>query len=402
MKKLLTLFVLLFLLSGFTVFAAEATVLDVAGTLSAEDKTVTVEISIDAAEAFCGCSFNLVYDNEVLDIVSVTGGDVVKSATAIINDSYAENSIRVVSASAVELPKSGNIITAVFSYEKIDKKSVAFEIENCKIMGVDSSKISHKINNTATIVFEVEDNETTTEATTEITTESTTTGGTSKPSGGTSKPSGGNKPDKDKEEVTTTAKQETPAAPEEDPEVFLMSFDDVSEKDWFYDSVKYAYEQKLMNGTGENEFSPNTGLTRAMLVTILYRVEKEPRCEIAQFADVAKDTWYTNSVSWASENGIVKGVGDGKFAPDANITREQIALILYNYAKLKGNAVAAAADLSVYSDAASVSSWATDAVKWAVGEGIIKGRSASTLESQGHATRAEAATMLVRYLEYIK
>ena len=271
MKKLIAFIISFLMLACFAVSAKDAAVLEAVGTLSAEEKTITVKIGIDSTEAFCGCSFNLTYDNELLDVVSVTSGDVVKNATVIINDKYADNAIRVVSASAMELPKSGNIITAVFSYEKIEGTTVEFDIENCKIMAIDSSKISYEFNNTAKFVFESEAPETTTETTTESTTA---------PSGGTSKPSGGStsKPSSGKAEVTTTAKQEIPAEPKEDPEVFLMSFTDVSEKDWFYENVKYAYEQKLMNGVGENEFAPNSGLTRAMLVTILYRVEKEPVC----------------------------------------------------------------------------------------------------------------------------
>ena len=178
-----------------------------------------------------------------------------------------------------------------------------------------------------------------------------------------------------------------------------MSFSDVADSDWFYDSVKYVYEQKLMNGVSVTEFAPNANLTRAMLVTILYRIENEPLCGDPLFEDVEKDMWYTKSIAWASENNIVKGVGEGLFAPNANITREQIAVILYNYANFKNESTDNKATLDKYTDNTLVSVWAEDAIEWAVGEGIITGKTVTTLEPQGQATRAEAATMLMRYLK---
>lgn len=185
---------------------------------------------------------------------------------------------------------------------------------------------------------------------------------------------------------------------DEDYEVFLMSFIDVANSDWFYDSVRYVFEQKLMNGISVTEFAPNANLTRAMLVTILYRIENEPLCGYSLFEDVEKDMWYSKSIAWASENNIVKGVGEGMFAPNANITREQIAVILYNYANFKNKSTDNKATLDKYADNSSVSVWAEDAIEWAVSEGIITGKTLTTLEPLGQATRAEAATMLMRYI----
>jgi len=175
-------------------------------------------------------------------------------------------------------------------------------------------------------------------------------------------------------------------------------FSDIKPNDWFYSAVKYVSENGLMMGTGTN-FEPNTAINRAMLVTILYRLEGEPAVNYKNtFNDVAENQWYTDAVIWASENGIVSGYGGGLFGPTDNITREQFAAILYRYAAIKGYDTNATADVSSYTDATSISSWAVTAMKWANAEGLITGRTATTLDPSGDATRAEAAAILMRFI----
>ena len=182
--------------------------------------------------------------------------------------------------------------------------------------------------------------------------------------------------------------------------VWSNPFSDVKDTDWFYDAVKFVSSQGLMNGTGANTFAPNANLTRAMLVTILYRAEGEPTVSgNGGFTDVPSGQWYTDAIAWAAANGIVNGVGDEKFDPNGNITREQLATILHRYTSLKGGDVTATTDLASYTDAAEISSWATDAMKWANATGLITGRSATTLAPKGTATRAEVATILMRYIQ---
>jgi len=190
---------------------------------------------------------------------------------------------------------------------------------------------------------------------------------------------------------------------DETPLAGALPFNDVAEDDWFYDSVKYGFENKLMNGLAEDEFVPNLELSRAMLVTILYRQAGEP--DIAGgspgFNDVPDGEWYSDAVAWAAEIGVVNGYGDGSFGPHDNITREQFALIMYNYAKWLELDVAAVAILDDYADADKIADWALEAMRWAVAEDLIKGRSDTELAPKGTATRAEAATILMRFVEQI-
>lgn len=179
-----------------------------------------------------------------------------------------------------------------------------------------------------------------------------------------------------------------------------MPFTDVRTSDWFYDPVKYVYEEGLMTGTGATAFAPNVTTTRAMIVSILYRLEGGPVVSgnSSPFNDVHTSDWYYDAVRWAERTGVVGGVGDGRFAPNTAITREQLAAMLMNYANYKHQNVSARADLSRYSDADRVSAWAEDAVAWANAEGYISGMTATTIAPQGSATRAQVAAILQRYL----
>lgn len=179
-----------------------------------------------------------------------------------------------------------------------------------------------------------------------------------------------------------------------------MPFTDVRTSDWFYDPVKYVYEEGLMTGTGATAFAPNVTTTRAMIVSILYRLEGGPAVSgnSSPFNDVHTSDWYYDAVRWAERTGVVGGVGGGRFAPNTAITREQLAAMLMNYANYKHQNVSARADLSRYSDADRVSAWAEDAVAWANAEGYISGMTATTIAPQGSATRAQVAAILQRYL----
>ena len=177
-----------------------------------------------------------------------------------------------------------------------------------------------------------------------------------------------------------------------------MSFTDVNEGDWFYDVVLYAYENGLMTGVSATEFAPNQTTTRGMIVSMLARLEGVTNAEDAGFADVAENDWYATAVNWAASVGVVNGYEDNTFRPNAPITREQMAAILYNYADYKGYDVSARADLSDYADAASISSWAEDVLAWANAEGLINGMTATTIDPQGATTRAQTAAMFERFL----
>ena len=170
----------------------------------------------------------------------------------------------------------------------------------------------------------------------------------------------------------------------------------------YHEGVDYALTNGLMNGVGGGKFEPDGQLTRAQLVTVLYRAAGEPDTgkQVNPFTDVADDAWYTKAVIWAANNGIVNGVAKNTFAPDDSITREQIAAMLYRYAGAK----AVKEDkLSAFPDAAKVSDWAKEALNWAVAGGLINGvadaNGTASLEPQATATRAQIATILMRWLE---
>ena len=179
-----------------------------------------------------------------------------------------------------------------------------------------------------------------------------------------------------------------------------LPFPDVTEGDWFYDAVRCAYETGLMDGVGDSLFAPNSETTRAQLATILYRLEGEPEVSgTSGFSDVAAGIWYTDAVAWAAENGIVNGTTDTTFAPGEDITREQLVTVLYRYAEAKGYDVSTRADLSAYPDADQIQSYAAESVAWAVAEGLIQGFEDNTLRPAGNATRAQIATILMRFCE---
>ena len=180
-----------------------------------------------------------------------------------------------------------------------------------------------------------------------------------------------------------------------------LPFVDVKPTDWFYEAVAYVYQNGLMNGTGATAFSPNISTTRAMIVTILWRLEGEPEVDYAMtFADVAADTWYTEAVRWAASEGIVEGYSKTAFGPNDPITREQLAAALWRYAKYQELDVSVGEDTNIlsYTDAAEISEYAIPAIQWACGSGLMEG-SNGALTPKGYATRAQVATMLMRWMK---
>lgn len=184
------------------------------------------------------------------------------------------------------------------------------------------------------------------------------------------------------------------AAQETDPD---FPFADVAKGSWYYEGVRYAYENGLMSGTGEGTFSPDLPTSRGMLVTILYRLAGSPAAGSASFTDVAQGQWYADGVAWASANGVVSGYPDGSFRPNDTITREQMAAILYQYARIQGKLDDSRADLSIFSDLDSLSAYAKEPMSWAVAQGLFSGVSADTLAPGGSTTRAQAAVILTAF-----
>ena len=179
------------------------------------------------------------------------------------------------------------------------------------------------------------------------------------------------------------------------------SFNDILPSAWYYDAVRYVYENGLMNGVGDNRFDPSGTTNRAMVVTILWRLEGSPVVSYAMdYSDVASGLWYTEAVRWATANSIVNGYDNG-FHPGDAITREQLSAILYRYAQYKGYDVTVGDDLSGYTDASSVAGWAQDSMEWSVGAGLINGITSTTIVPQGSAIRAQVAAILMRFVENV-
>ena len=205
-------------------------------------------------------------------------------------------------------------------------------------------------------------------------------------------------PSADVKITATFAKDPDWTEPEEPATDVSDIFLDIAANAWYKDAVQYAYAGGLMTGVSANEFAPEATTTRAMIVSMLARLEGVESAESAGFADVAADDWYATAVNWAAASGITSGTGDGNFSPNTAITREQLAAILMNYAQYKGQDVSARATLDTYNDATAISSWANDVMSWAVAEGLISGVTSDELQPQGNATRAQVAAILERFL----
>ena len=187
---------------------------------------------------------------------------------------------------------------------------------------------------------------------------------------------------------------------DENPDTGANPFTDVSEKDWFYGDVMFVYENGLMLGTSKTLFSPHGTATRGMMATILWRMEGSPAPKGKNsFTDVEAGKWYADAITWTAENGIFAGYGKDKFGPDDPITREQLAAIFYRYADYKGYDLTVKGNLDKFKDADKITDYAKTAMQWAVGSGLVKGKSGNLLDPQGTATRAEIAAMLHRFIE---
>ena len=204
-----------------------------------------------------------------------------------------------------------------------------------------------------------------------------------------------------KEDIKEDEKTEEELLEPQKPEFTENTYSDVKKTDWHYDAVKYAYENNLMTGTG-NGFEPDTKMTRAMLVTVLYRLHGTPKTsQTSDFSDIEKGAWYEESVLWASENNIVLGINNTEFAPNQELSREQMAVILYRYANSIGINTNTSSNLDKYLDKEEISNWAVDALIWANSVGLINGMDDNKISPKESATRAQIATILMRFCETI-
>ncbi len=223
-----------------------------------------------------------------------------------------------------------------------------------------------------------------------------------KPSGG----GGGSRPSNTKPaETTKPTEAGKPAEPgQSGPEVAQTpDFKDVRPGQWYSQAIDYVCRRGLMNGMADGNFAPGAGTTRGMLVTMLFRLEGAEAVgnSPAVFSDVPTGQWFSEAVAWASSNAVVSGFADGRFGPNQNITREQLAAVLYRYAKLKGVDVSAKGDLGAFADRNEIADWAQEPLQWAVGCGLLNGNADGSLDPAGNATRAQVAAILMRFCEQL-
>ncbi len=358
-KKTIVFICILFAITISQVFAkGTVALLKVLPTVTNNEVSVSVEYT---NANMCGGSFNFIYDATALRLVSIEEGETIKETSHFINPEFAEGAIRINWVSTTEMPADGIFLNIKFEMLNETFKKSDIGIEKLKIADGDGNKQDAEY----TVVYDVSKEPEPTPS---------------------ARPSSGNFVAKQENEIKSSV---TP-----------ILFTDISENDWFYESVKYVVENKLMNGISEDEFAPNNTLTRAMLVTVLYRNAGEPAVNKSiPFADVDMGSWYANAVVWAKQNGIVNGVNEANFAPDNNITREQIAAIMFRFAQYKGMDAVTLEENLQFTDSKKISEYAVSAMNWAVGKGLMKGKSTTTINPKDNATRAEIAAILQRFIE---
>ena len=177
-----------------------------------------------------------------------------------------------------------------------------------------------------------------------------------------------------------------------------LPFTDIYEGDWYADCAEFAYDYSLFSGTSDSLFSPNMTMTRAMMVQVLYNYEEPEEASASGFSDVAADAWYADAVGWAAENDIVSGMGNGRFAPEQNVSREQAAVILYNYCSYADFDLPQSKAYLSFSDQSRISSWAAEAVQFMYCGEVINGRTDGSFDPGGNASRAEVASMFMNLL----
>ena len=406
MKKYLIAVLVLIMAIFAPVYAEDSTVFTVEPSVS--NGIVTIAVTYTGNLTMQGGNFDIIYDNEKMQYESAVKGASVKNALTVLNEELTDNTIRFVWASEDLMAENGEILSLKFvlngEFENSYLKVGNFEICNMNGQTIKDAIMSIKGVEGSTIysgqITEAEDKKEEDAPATDTKPEETQPEDT-KPVEN-SKPAGGGTI---KNDGVATQKPETNEADETLPldkvpseEETALGFMDVAESDWFFNSVKYAKENKLMSGVSETEFAPSASVTRAMLVVVLHRIEGEPQIGDAAFNDVESGQWYTNAVAWAANEGIVNGVGDGKFAPNTDITREQIATILYKYSQKKSTVEAASIGI-IAPDRDKISDWAMEGMSWAVAEKLITGKDGGVLDPGGKATRAEIATILMRFLQ---
>lgn len=351
---------------SFSVFAASDTntfALDASATSVNSGETVEIEISISNNSGIAGLVLDLAYDTDAFtfDENASSAGSVIKNGSAqyVVNPDQ-NGQIRIATMSSENFTGNGSLFSLEF--EAVAAGTYSFELTVQEIISENLNDLDYNSDDTTVSV---------------------------KVSGSA---------------VESTTPAPLPPEVTETPEIppaLSLSFSDVPETHWAYSYIQNVVKQGLFTGISNTQFGPDMNVTRGMFVTVLYSHAGAPAADPSTFSDVSASAWYAKSVSWASKQGIVSGIGDNKFGPELSITREQLALILYQYAK--GTSPGTEAYVRMfYPDGKDIHNWALTAMSWAVNEGLISGKTGNRLAPQDTATRAEVAVIMQNFVNLTK
>lgn len=367
MKRIVCLLVGIAVLSCVVCSAVEIPVVSLVQDATSITEKIDVNVLISENSNAYGGKIDIFYDNTLLRPEGYEISEILEGGMCLVNLNYGDSLIRISWAGTDALTEGGKIMKLTFVPLVKQSFETQIVIDEIKIADADGNKLSVTTNN-GKIVCEPN----------------------SRPSGRGH--SGGGQ--KNTSEAVDSGEQKSGKS---------CVFKDVKETDWFYDYVQIVYESGLMRGVDENVFEPNEKLTRAMFISVVHRMCDMPKIEEqTAFTDINVNAWYAPAVAWGYKNGIISGVSKTEFAPDAYISREQVAAILCRYAKYKGvdvEKIAEDADMSGYLDAKDISDWALEAVRYCVAKKIIRGNEDGYILPQSYSTRAEMAALVSRFIE---
>ena len=356
------------------------------------NEEVEINISLKNNTGILAMLFELNYDSNCLSLIDVKDGGLVDGY--VFGNDYSQIPFKMLWNSASDTNFKDDGVLATLKFKVLNTApngttAVSLTYRPKNVYDVDLNKVDiNVINGSINITNDTAD-----------TTSSGQQNNNSSHSSGSSGGKTGNGISGKINQSNTSENSNSNDTENEDYEVFLFGLSDVKESDWYYEYVKQAFEKGLMKGVSETEFAPDEKLTRAMFVTILHRMDGEPDANQSAFTDVEKDSWYEKAVAWANANGIVQGVSETEFAPNTNITREQMAAIIFRYAKYKGidiEAVTKDTNTLSHNDVFEVSDWAKEGMHYCIAAGIISGDENGNLLPHNTATRAETATVITR------
>lgn len=386
MKKFISIILSAAVLFSTCVANAAGTKITATSADAAAGDVVDITFAIENNPGVAVADITLSFDGSVLSLVSVpTQIGTVFNDGNITEDKSGSGRYSIVWSNDENVAVDGELFTLEFKVAddaRISNYFISIGINELKNASGDDVRTGFSLPNISVI-----SEETPTE------TPTATARPTSAPAGGGG--GGSVKP-------TATPTVEPTVAPTEHPEPMAPEFSDVEATDWYYEYVTYVCENGLMSGISDDEFAAEMTLTRAMLVTVLWRMENEPIVNyLMQFTDVEADGYYQEAVRWATSEGIITGYDDVTFAPNDNMTREQIATVIYRYAQHKEYDVSVGENTNIlsYDDFDSISEYAISAMQYTAGAGIINGKTESTLNPKDNATRAEIAAILQRFIE---